>query len=277
MAAPSVAPRLPVFPSYPYAGLPRAIYETPTAKASAPPPVDGADVAVPPSSSSSTSGLPPLDDITPSFRTPASTPAQTPASTPRVPRPSFLPSAVMLPPEAFRGEVPTTPVPSRFGTLGAPTAQASTPAVARPRSLQQLMRFAETQNLTTAQLIARLNQEKTEIAEELSDLTRRLNRLGETGADEGLVQSVVSAIQERVAQQRKLEEEIKLLLRVHSLWQIHELTTRDELDEAVHQANNLPRRKNKRNNKGGRRKHYSKSKLLGRRQSNKLRKRDLQS
>jgi hypothetical protein len=38
MAAPSVVPpRLPTFPSYPYAGLPRAIYETPTAKASAPP------------------------------------------------------------------------------------------------------------------------------------------------------------------------------------------------------------------------------------------------
>ena len=121
----------------------------------------------------------------------------------------------MLPPEAFRGEVPSTPVPSRFGTLGPPSAtqtpQASTPAPARPRSLQQLMRLAETQNLTTAQSIAQLNREKGEIVDELSDLTRRLHRLGETGANEGLVQSVVSAIQERVAQQRKLEEEIKLL------------------------------------------------------------------
>jgi hypothetical protein len=74
-----------------------------------------------------------------------------------------------------------------------------------------LIRLAETQNITTAQLITQLNQEKDAISEELSDLTRRLNRLGETGANEGLIQSVVAAIQGKVAQQRKLEEELKLL------------------------------------------------------------------
>jgi hypothetical protein len=88
---------------------------------------------------------------------------------------------------------------------------AATPATARPRSLQQLMRFAEAQGIAPAQLITRLTREKSEIEEELSDLTRRLNRLGETGANESLVQSVVSSIQERVAQQRKLEEVLKLL------------------------------------------------------------------
>ena len=87
----------------------------------------------------------------------------------------------------------------------------ATPAAARPRSLQQLTRFAEAQSLTPAHLITLLTQEKTEIEEELRDLTSRLNRLGETGANESLIQSVVSAIQERVAHQRKLEEELKLL------------------------------------------------------------------
>ena len=57
-------------------------------------------------SSSSASSVPTLETDPAFYRTPASTPAQTPASTPRVPRPSFLPSAVMLLPEAFRGEAP---------------------------------------------------------------------------------------------------------------------------------------------------------------------------
>ena len=74
------------------------------------------------------------------------------------------------------------------------------------------MRLAEAQNLTATQLITQLNREKDEISKELDGLTRRLNRLGETGANEGLVQSVVSATQGNVAQQRKLEEELKLLL-----------------------------------------------------------------
>ena len=47
--------------------------------------------------------------------------------------------------------------------------------------------------------------------DEISVLTTRLNRLGETGASEGLTQSVVATIQEKVAQQRRLEEELKIL------------------------------------------------------------------
>ena len=74
------------------------------------------------------------------------------------------------------------------------------------------MRLADSQNIATAQLIARLNQEKTKIVDELDDQTRRLTRLGETGANESSVPSVVAAIQGRVAQLRKLKEEIKLLL-----------------------------------------------------------------
>ena len=124
----------------------------------------------------------------------------------------------MLPPEAFRGEVPTTPAASRFGTLGPPSATptpqastATTPAVMRPRSLQQLMRLTEAQNSTVALLLTRFSQDREAVSNELDILSARLNRLGATGANEGLTQSVVAAIQAKVAQQRKLEEELKLL------------------------------------------------------------------
>ena len=125
----------------------------------------------------------------------------------------------MLPSEAFRSEIPDTPASSRFGTLGLPSATptpqasstATTPAAMRPRSLRQLMRLAETQHLTVEQLITQLNQEKESISSELDILSARINRLRDTGTEEGIIRSVETAMKENAQQYEKLEEELKLL------------------------------------------------------------------
>jgi DNA-binding transcriptional regulator LsrR (DeoR family) len=73
------------------------------------------------------------------------------------------------------------------------------------------MRLAETQRLTVEQLITQLNQEKESISSELSILSARINRLRDTGTEEGIIRSVETAMKDKAQQYEKLEEELKLL------------------------------------------------------------------